>query len=131
METYILNRKNYTIEQWYDMISQTEDLPALCDILERGGDVICDEFAHLFNLYTYELDHDSIRINLLSTFDAFRFDQQIDDVLYEDIIGYIEDNKFFQIAGDGDGLGFIVDIYLDQDFEEFDESCQFWFEDYE
>jgi hypothetical protein len=55
-------------------------------------------------------------------------DEVIKDVLFK------YPNKPFQLGGDGDGLGFILDIWKSDDDingEEPIDSFQFWFEVYE
>lgn len=132
MKEYRLNRSAYVDYEWFNMINRTEDYPPYNDMFDDQGE-IKEEFADSFNVDIYVLAHDSIRISDLDTLKAFFRFEMINGVLAEEIIDMVENatGRAFQVAGDGDGLGFIVDIFEDEDMEELEETATFWFDDYE
>jgi hypothetical protein len=82
--------------------------------------------------------HENIRISDLVTLQKFLLDDaqttnSMDEVIKDVLFKY--PNKPFQLGGDGDGLGFILDIWKSDDDinngEEPIDSFQFWFEVYE
>ena len=135
MKIYTFYKEDFANVQWYDIISQTEDLPEFTDLLDKDNE-ISEEYEHLFApAINYDLAHDSLRINRLDVVLIFMQEYSMcNNKMTDDITNAIfEHNEYsFQLAGDGDGLGFILDFFTDNTFEEcLDmESQQFWFEDY-
>jgi len=81
-----------------------------------------------------EVAHDGLRITKFA--DLYDFLNEIAAVPNEvaiDIFKFLADNKheYFQLAGDGDGLGFILDVWdnpeLDNDPVD---SMQIWLDEY-
>lgn len=82
-----------------------------------------------------KVSHDNVRISDMKTLNDFLLDElEQPNELDEAVRHFIHQSTFgtsntFQVAGDGDGLGLIIDIFND---EEEDIDCMtIWFEDYE
>jgi hypothetical protein len=138
MKTYKLYREGFTDSEWYELIQKAEMLPVYCDCFDRNGEISKD-YEKAFNCDVYELKHDSLLISDFDVWDMVKLDVLgVTNELYDDIDAFLGDNGFFnsfgdfhlEIKGDGDGLGFIVDLFDGEGCELLDTQC-FWFEDFE
>lgn len=81
------------------------------------------------------ISHDELRITNISDLQIFLLDiaqvpNEIDEVIYNFIYNTNASNSF-QLSGDGDGLGFILDVWNNHALEgEPIESLQIWFDEY-
>ena len=132
---YTFYKSDFTNEEWWDLINATEDLPKLEDIFDKIDSL--RDYHHLFDKDAqYDLAHDSLRMNNVGTVKAFMLKYSLcNNRMTDDVLGAIAEHSdnVFQFAGDGGELGFILDFYKDDTFEEAleMESQQFWFEDYQ
>jgi hypothetical protein len=125
------------IKEYYDIVNGQLGLPDYDSVFNNLG-IVNDGFSNLFtNNSSVKVLHENIRISDLVTLQKFLLDDaqttnsmdEVKDVLFK------YPNKPFQLGGDGDGLGFILDIWKSDDDinngEEPIDSFQFWFEVYE
>jgi len=138
MKTYKLYREDFTDNEWYEVIQKSEKLPEYCDCFDRDGEV-AKEYEDAFKCDMYELSHDNLLVTDFGVWDMLELDvlgttNELDDA----IDAFLGGNDFFdafgdfhlEIKGDGDGLGFIVDLFNEDGSELLATQC-FWFEDYE
>lgn len=133
--TYILYKDDYSNREFYDLIGVQCGLPEYPDLFDREGKV-CEDYSHLFAEGTsVEVLHENIRISDEEALQKFLLDDaNTTNSMDEAIKDAIDGMPFFQVGGDGGGLGFIVDVWKTQEEVEDGEpwdSYQFWFEDYE
>lgn len=133
--SYILYKDDYSDREFYDLIKVEHGLPEYADLFDRDGEV-CEDYSHLFREgASVEVQHENIRIHDEETLQVFLLDDaNTTNSMDEAIKNAIHGVGAFQVAGDGGGLGFIVDVWKTQEDMENDEpwnSFQFWFEDYE
>ena len=83
-----------------------------------------------------EVSHDNLKISDWTTLNEFLLNEagtinSLDEDIKDFIFTKTNNNKrAFQVAGDDDGLGFVVDIFKDETMEKLLYSEQYWFEDY-
>ena len=132
---YVLFKDDYTDREFHDLIRLQCGLPQFCDIIDRDGE-INEEYRHLFHEgASVRVAHENIRITDEEALQTFLLEDagttnSIDERIKDLIFGC----GAFQLAGDGDGLGFILDVWETPESMEDDEpigSYQLWFEDYE
>jgi hypothetical protein len=85
-----------------------------------------------YNINGEVVSHDELRITKFDKLNDFLLNHanvpnEVDEVIYEFLINHM----FFQLAGDGDGLGFILDVWDDPEMEgEPVDSLQIWLDEY-
>ncbi len=82
-----------------------------------------------------EVSHDELRITNISDLQRFLLNiAQVPNEVDEDIYDFIHKtngSNSFQFSGDGDGLGFIVDVWNNRELEgEPVDSLQIWLDEY-
>ena len=122
---------------WYDLINVQEGYPEFCDMFDRHGE-ISDDYADSFNVDIFVLEHENVRITQRETLKAFlandaNTSNELDEAVYEFLFNQEihPKERYFQFAGDGGALGFIVDVWDNPQLEgEPVDSLQVWFDDY-
>lgn len=80
------------------------------------------------------ISHDALRITNLNELDNFLINiAEVPNEVHGDVFGFIvrSNHNYFQFAGDGDGLGFIVDVWNNRELEgEPIDSLQIWLDEY-
>lgn len=131
---YTVFSEDYTQREFHDLISVQERLPSFEKILDDDGE-IAEQYRHLFDEGIVHIDHENIRITDEEALQTFLLeDAGTTNSMDERIKDLIHGCGAFQLAGDGDGLGFILDVWETPESMEDDEpigSYQLWFEDYE
>lgn len=135
-KSYIVYKTDYTDIEFHDLIHIQYDLPDFDDMLDEFGEVM-EEFHPFFSDgASVEVNHENIRITEYGALITFLVEscdshKRMDREIYE----FIENDAVFQFAGDGDGLGFIVDLWSCiediMDGEQPTHSSQYWFDDYD
>jgi len=86
----------------------------------------------IYNINGTEVAHDALRITKFDELNDFLTNHalvpnEVDDAVYHFINGY----EGFQFAGDGGGLGFIVDVWDNAELEgDPVDSLQVWLDEY-
>jgi len=131
MNIYKLYKEDHTDKQWYDMIRYIEKYPEYCDMFDRNGE-IAEDYEESFNTNLYGISHDSIRIDDFDLLLKFLQDNSLfKSHMGIDILRFVNEysSKNWEFKGDGDGLGWIIDIW-DEKYEDCIETRTICFEDY-
>lgn len=116
-QIYHLEKQNYTAEGW-KLFEQEANV--------SDTDVI--DISHLDLRITNHTDLQQFLLNDANT------NNSIDEAI-KNVLPINGDGKVFEFKGDGDGLGFILDIWENQEAldneEDIENGYTFWFEDYE
>ncbi len=116
---------------WYDLVNVQEGYPEFADMFDREGE-IAEDYQDSWNVDVYYLEHENIRITEFEALRMFLLNyaevpNEVDEAVYE----FINNHKAFQFAGDGGGLGFIVDVWDNVELEgEPIDSLQVWLDEY-
>ena len=118
---------------WYDLVNVQEGYPEFVDMFDRDGE-IGEEYQESWNVDVYYLEHENIRITDLEALQIFLLDYAlVPNEIDESIYGFLADGGYehFQFAGDGGGLGFILDVFDNKELEgDPIDSLQVWLDEY-
>lgn len=121
-------------DEWYDLIRYQFNLPEYSSLFHKNG-AVKDEYLKYFDMgQTYTIQHDNIRIHDKDTAEIFLTeDSDLPEELVNTLLELIYKNPIFELKGDGDGLGIILDVWADLDSYNYDEpvgTFTFWLDDF-
>ncbi len=133
IKEYVLDHISFEFDDllWYDLVGVQERYPEFADMFDREGE-IAEDYQESWNVDFYKLAHENIRITEFEALRLFLLNyalvpNEVDEAVYK----FIGDHKYFQFAGDGDGLGFIVDVWDNPELEgDPVDSLQVWLDEY-
>jgi hypothetical protein len=134
--SYIFYKDDFSDREFYDLVAFQLGLPEYADLFDREGEVCEDYQQHFSEGASVEVLHENLRITDQEALQTFLLDYaQTNNSMDEGIKYLIEGKNTFQLSGDGGGLGFILDIWENQealnDGEEPIGTYQLWFDQWE